>query len=66
MHLGLTIENSVIAAAVATNGGDFVWQSSCPVSKNGLPSLLTCCTTLVASTSRDTLAYTRLLALARN
>ena len=53
MHLGLTIENSVIAAAVVTNGGDFVWQSNRPVSENGLPSLLTNCTTLVASASRD-------------
>jgi fructokinase len=53
MHLGLTIENSVITAAVVTNDGDFVWQSSCPVSENGLPSLLTSCTTLVTSASRD-------------
>jgi hypothetical protein len=53
MHLGLTIENSVAAAAVVTNGAVFVCQISCPVSENGLASLLTSCTNLVASTSRD-------------
>ena len=53
MHLGLTIENSVIAAAIVTNGGDFVWQSSCPVEENGLPSLLTSCAALVETASRD-------------
>ena len=37
MHLGLTIENSMVAAAVVTNGGDFVWQSSCPVRKMVCP-----------------------------
>ena len=30
MHLGLAIENSVIAAAVVTNGGEVVWQNSHP------------------------------------
>ena len=53
MHLGLTIENSVIAAAVVTNGGDFVWQNSYPVAENGLTSLLTSCTALVEMASRD-------------
>ena len=53
MHLGLAIENSMVAAAVVTDGGDFVWQNSYPIANNGLPSLLTSCATLVASASRD-------------
>ena len=43
----------MIAAAVVTNSGDFAWQSSCPVSENGLPSLSTSCATPVASASLD-------------
>ena len=27
MYLGLSIENSVINAAILNNGGDFVWQA---------------------------------------
>ena len=53
MHLGLTIENSMVAAAVVTDGGDFVWQNSYPIANNGLPSLLTSCNTLVDTASRD-------------
>ena len=52
MHLGLTIENSLIAAAIVTNGGDFVWQNSCPIAENDLP-LLTSCNALVDTASRD-------------
>ena len=37
MHLGLAIENSVVAAAVVTDGGDFVWQNSYPVAKMACP-----------------------------
>ena len=39
MHLGLAIENSMVAAAVVTDGGDFVWQNSYPIAENDLPSL---------------------------
>ena len=53
MHLGLSIDNSVITAAIVTNGGDFVWQNSHPVAKDGLPSLLASCVTLVDMASRD-------------
>ena len=53
MHLGLTIENSMVAAAVVTDGGDFVWQNSYPIANNSLPSLLTSCNTLVDTASRD-------------
>ena len=28
MHLRLSIENSLINAAIVTNRGDFVWQNS--------------------------------------
>ena len=55
MHLGLTIENSMVAAAVVTDGGDFVWQNSYPIANNGLPSLVTSCNTLVDTASRDNL-----------
>ena len=54
MHLGLSVENSLINAVIVTNGGDFVWQNSYPVEEIGLPSLLTCCTALVDMASRDT------------
>jgi len=53
MHLGLSIQNSFITAAIVTNGGDFVWQNSHPVAEDGLPSLLASCTTLVDMASRD-------------
>ena len=53
MHLGLSIENSLISAAIVTNGGDFVWQNSCPVAEDGATSPLTSCTTLVDVASRD-------------
>ena len=53
MHLGLSIENSLISAAIVTNGGDFVWQNSYPVAENGVASLLTSCTTLVDMANRD-------------
>ena len=53
MHLGLTIENSMVAAAVVTDGGDFVWQNSHTIAENDLPSLLTSCNALVDTASRD-------------
>lgn len=53
MHLGLSIENSLISAAIVTNGGDFVWQNSYPVAKDGATSLLASCTALVDMASRD-------------
>jgi hypothetical protein len=37
MHLGLSIETSVITAAIVTNGGDFVWEKSYPVAEDGVP-----------------------------
>ena len=53
MHLGLSIENRLITAAIVTHGGNFVWQNSYPVAENGLPSLLTSCNALVDMASRD-------------
>ena len=53
MNLGLSIENSVINAAILNDGGDFVWQNSHPVAEDGLASLLASCATLVDMASRD-------------
>ena len=53
MHLGLSIQSSLITAAIFTNGGDFVWQNSHPVAGGDLPSLLASCTTLVDMASHD-------------
>ena len=53
MRLGLSIENSLVAAAIVTHGGDFVWQKSYPVAEIDVPSLLTSCSTLVDMASRD-------------
>ena len=53
MHLGLTVENSVVAAAVVTDGDDFIRQNNYPIAENGLPFLLTSCTALVYTASRD-------------
>ncbi len=53
MNLGLSIQNSLITAAIVTKDGDFVWQDSYPVEKDGAPSLLTGCTALVDMASRD-------------
>ena len=53
MHLGLSIENSLISAAIVTNGGDFVWQNSYPVADDDAPCLLAKCSTLVDMASSD-------------
>ena len=53
MHLGLSVENSLINAAIVTNGGDFVWQNRCPVVEGDATSLVTSCTALVDMASRD-------------
>ena len=37
MHLGLSIENSMIAAAVVTNGGDFVGKIATLLQKMACP-----------------------------
>ena len=53
MHLGLSLENSLITAAIVTNGGDFVWQNSYPVAKSSPSSLLSSCVEIVGVASRD-------------
>lgn len=53
MHLGLSIHNSLITAAIVTHGGDFVWQNSISISEVGLSALLSSCTALVEVASRD-------------
>ena len=53
MHLGLSIQNSLIDAAIVTNSSDFIWQKSYPLEEDGVPSLLKSCTALVDMASRN-------------
>jgi hypothetical protein len=40
MYLGLSIENSVINAAILNDGGDFVWQDSHSLGHDKMANLL--------------------------
>ncbi len=53
MHLGLSIENCVITAAIVTDGGDFIWRNSHIIEEDTVPCLLTSCATIVDLASRD-------------
>ena len=52
MHLGLSIENSLISAAIVTNGGDFVWQDSHSLERNKISNLLEICGAIVAKAAK--------------
>lgn len=43
MNLGLSIENSVINAAMMNDGGDFVWQDSHSLDIDKIGNLLEIC-----------------------
>ena len=53
MHLGLSIENSLITAVIVSNGGSLVWENSYPVAASDLTSLLTSCNALVDMASYE-------------
>ncbi len=53
MHLGLSIENSVITAAIITSGGEFIWYNSYPIVEDSAPSILASCAEIVGMASRD-------------
>ena len=46
MYLGLSIENSVVNAAILTDGGDFVWQDSVALEQDKIASLLAVCSAI--------------------
>ena len=48
MYLGLSIENSVINAAILNDGDDFVWQDSHSLDRDKISNLLEICGALVA------------------
>lgn len=49
MYLGLSIENSVINAAILNDGGDFVWQDSHSLDHDKMSNLLEICNALIAN-----------------
>jgi hypothetical protein len=62
MYLGLSIENSVINAAILNNGGDFVWQDSHSLKHDKISNLLEICGAIVANAAK---AHPNLSRLAR-
>ena len=52
MYLGLSIENSVINAAILNDGGDFVWQDSHSLDHDKMSNLLEICGSLVANAAK--------------
>ena len=52
MYLGLSIENSVINAAILNDGGDFVWQDSQSLDHDKMSNLLEICGYLVANAAK--------------
>jgi hypothetical protein len=52
MYLGLSIENSVINAAILKDGGDFVWQDSHSLDHDKMSNLLEICGSLVANAAK--------------
>jgi predicted NBD/HSP70 family sugar kinase len=52
MYLGLSIENSVINAAILNDGGDFVWQDSHSLDHDKMSNLLEICGYLVANAAK--------------
>ena len=52
MYLGLSIENSVVNAAILNDGGDFVWQDNHSLDHDKISNLLEICGALVASAAK--------------
>ena len=52
MYLGLSIERSVINAAVLNDGGDFVWQDSHSLDRDKIANLLEICGAIVAKAAK--------------
>ena len=52
MYLGLSIEHSVINAAILNVGGDFVWQDSHSLDHDKMSNLLEICAVLVANAAK--------------
>ena len=52
MYLGLSIESSVINAALLNDGGDFVWQDSHSLDHDMMTNLLEICGALVVNATK--------------
>ena len=52
MYLGLSIENSVINAALLNDGGDFVWKDSHSLDHDMMSNLLEICGALVVNATK--------------
>ena len=52
MYLGLSIENSVINAAILNDGGDFVSQDSHSLDRDKISNLLKICGAIVAKAAK--------------
>ena len=52
MYLGLSIENSVINAAILNDGGDFVWQDSHSLDHDIMSNFLEICGALAVNADK--------------